>query len=58
MDDDVGTCCVTTNATPETSFAPRPGMVPGGQRTETGHDTSVDAFVMIRYQANAPGYAG
>jgi hypothetical protein len=26
MDDDVGTCCVTTNATPETSFAPRHGF--------------------------------
>ncbi|WP_267881445.1 MULTISPECIES: hypothetical protein [unclassified Streptomyces] len=26
MIDDVGTSCATTNATPETSFAPRQGM--------------------------------
>ncbi|GAA2930215.1 hypothetical protein GCM10020221_27500 [Streptomyces thioluteus] len=26
MTDDVGTSCATTNATPETSFAPRQGM--------------------------------
>ncbi|MEV5987343.1 hypothetical protein AB0L85_20325 [Streptomyces sp. NPDC052051] len=26
MHDDVGTSCATTNATPETSFAPRHGV--------------------------------
>lgn len=38
MLDDVGTSCATTNATPETSFAPRHGLNAlrqhGGNRTD------------------------
>jgi hypothetical protein len=41
MIDDVGTSCATTNATPETSFAPRHGMdAPLGR---TGNRSSVTA---------------
>ncbi|GGS53489.1 hypothetical protein GCM10010253_30030 [Streptomyces badius] len=54
MLDDAGTSCATTNATPETSFAPRQGWMPHWAGPETGQCATGDALVTIERAANAP----
>lgn len=47
MLDDVGTSCATTNATPETSFAPRTVWMPQWPGPETGQSAWDEALVTI-----------
>lgn len=54
MLDDVGTSCATTNATPETSFAPRHGVDAPWAGPETGQSPASDALETIEYGSNAP----
>lgn len=56
MLDDVGTSCATTNATPETSFAPRHGVdaplaCTGNRPIHVPH-----AFTTTEYGPNMPDY--
>ncbi len=57
MLDDVGTSCATTNATPETSFAPRHGVDAPWSGPETGQSAYSDAFDTHGYGANAPEHS-
>ncbi|GGY67542.1 hypothetical protein GCM10010363_56140 [Streptomyces omiyaensis] len=65
MLDDVGTFCATTNATPETSFAPRhrvdaPATTTGNRLFRVGWSTSDDRVRAERAGAhprNRPGRA-
>lgn len=54
MLDDAGTSCATTNATPETSFAPTTVWMPHWPVPETGQRRCRDAFGMVEHGPNAP----
>ncbi|CAM5443838.1 hypothetical protein SVIOM342S_08914 [Streptomyces violaceorubidus] len=57
MLDDVGTSCATTNATPETSFAPRHGVDAPSPEPETGRSPHGDAFDTVEHAPNAPEHS-
>lgn len=54
MLDDVGTSCATTNATPETSFAPRHRVDAPTGRTGNRPCMWADALITVEHSPNAP----